>query len=84
MNTSSCGRTEGVGRGASCFTWRVGKAPTADVKVTSQTDVFFSPSLVVAVTLAVSSTLTVPILGMFSRVARNSHAEALASISVEM
>lgn len=63
-------------------TSREGKAPTAEVKVISHTDVLALLPLPV-VTFAVSSTDTVRMLGMFSRPVRISHAEAFASISVD-
>lgn len=64
-------------------TSREGNSPTAEVNTMFHTDVFTSLPLP-ALLLPVSSTDTVPMLGMFSRPVRNSQADALASNSAEM
>lgn len=72
-----------LGKGSFMCTSREGNAPTAEVNSISQTDVLALLPVPVLV-LAVSSTDTVPMLGMFSRPVRNSQAEEFALNSAEM
>lgn len=64
-------------------TSREGKGPTAEVKVIAHTDVFALSPADVPVTFP-SSTLTVPMLGMFSNAFSTSQADASALTSLEI